>query len=63
MDLDTEFFGVEVDGYGRTVLGAEATTTIDRHDYNVNWNMPLDGGRLLVGPKIQIDLSIEAVQA
>ena len=63
VDLDTEFFGLEVDGYGRTVLGAEASTTIDRHDYNVNWNMPLDGDRLLVGPKIQIALSVEAVQA
>jgi len=63
VDLDTDFFGVDVDAYGRTVLGAEASTTIDRHDYNVNWNMPLDGGRLLVGPKIRIDLSIEAVQA
>ena len=63
VDLDTEFFGVEVDGYGRTVLGAEARTTIDRHDYNVNWNMPLDGDRLLVGPKVQIDLAVEAVLA
>lgn len=63
VDLDTEFFGVEVDGYGRTVLGAEASTTIDRHDYNVNWNMPLDGDRLLVGPKVKIDLSVEAVLA
>ena len=45
------------------MLGAEATTTIDRHDFNVNWNMPLDGGRLLVGPKIEINLSVEAVPA
>jgi polyisoprenoid-binding protein YceI len=61
--LDTEFFGVETDGYGRTVLGAEASTTIDRHDYNVSWNMPLEGDRLLVGPKVKIDLSVEAVLA
>ena len=46
-----------------TVLGAEATTTINRHDFNVNWNMPMDGGRFLVGPKIDIILSVEAVPA
>jgi polyisoprenoid-binding protein YceI len=63
VDLDAEFLGSEVNAFGKTVLGAEATTTIDRHDYNVNWNMPLDGGRLLVGPKIDITLSVEAVPA
>ncbi len=63
VDLDTEFLGSDTNAYGKTVLGAEATTTIDRHDFNVNWNMPLDGGRLLVGPKIDITLSVEAVPA
>jgi polyisoprenoid-binding protein YceI len=61
VDLQAEFLGVDVNPYGKTVLGAEATTTINRHDFNVNWNMPMDGGRLLVGPKIDITLSIEAV--
>ncbi|HZA71623.1 MAG TPA: YceI family protein [Propionibacteriaceae bacterium] len=63
VDLQAEFLGSDVSPFGMTVLGAEATTTIDRHDYNVNWNMPLDGGRLLVGPKIDITLSVEAVPA
>jgi polyisoprenoid-binding protein YceI len=61
VDLQAEFLGVAVNPYGKTVLGADATTTINRHDFNVNWNMPMDGGRLLVGPKIDISLSIEAV--
>jgi polyisoprenoid-binding protein YceI len=61
VDLQAEFLGVAVNPYGKTVLGAEATTTINRHDFNVSWNMPMDGGRLLVGPKIDITLSIEAV--
>jgi polyisoprenoid-binding protein YceI len=63
VDLAAEFLGIGNDAYGRTVLGAEATTTINRHDFKVDWNMPLDGGRFLVGPKIEITLSIEAVQA
>jgi polyisoprenoid-binding protein YceI len=63
VDLAAEFLGSATNAYGKTVLGAEATTTIDRHDFNVNWNMPLDGGRLLVGPKIDITLSVEAVPA
>jgi polyisoprenoid-binding protein YceI len=63
VELAAEFLGTGTDAYGRTVLGAEATTTINRHDFKVDWNMPLDGGRFLVGPKIDISLSIKAVQA
>ena len=63
VELAAEFLGTGTDAYGRTVLGAEATTTINRHDFKVDWNMPLDGGRFLVGPKIDISLSVEAVQA
>ena len=63
VDLAAEFLGSDTNPYGKTVLGAEATTTINRHDFNVDWNMPLDGGRLLVGPKIDITLSVEAVPA
>ncbi len=61
--LAAEFLGTGTDAYGRTILGAEATTTINRHDFLVDWNMPLDGGRLLLGPKIDITLSIEAVKS
>jgi polyisoprenoid-binding protein YceI len=63
VDLDAEFLGSDRNAYGKTVLGAEATTTINRHDFKVDWNMPLDGGRLLVGPKIDINLSVEAIPA
>jgi len=63
VDLDAEFLGTSTDAYGRTILGAEATTSINRHDFLVDWNMPLDGGRFLLGPKIDISLSIEAVKA
>jgi polyisoprenoid-binding protein YceI len=64
VDLEAEFLGSDVSPFGgMKVLGAEATTTINRHDYNVNWNMPMDGGRFLVGPKIDINLSVEAVPA
>jgi polyisoprenoid-binding protein YceI len=64
VDLQAEFLGTDVSPFGgMQVLGAEATTRIDRHDFNVNWNMPMDGGRFLVGPKIDIQLSIEAVPA
>jgi polyisoprenoid-binding protein YceI len=63
VDLAADFLGVAVDAYGATRLGAEAHTSIDRKDFGISFNVPLDGGRLLIGDKVDITLAIEAVQA
>lgn len=63
VDLAAEFLGVAVDAFGVTRVGAEATTTINRKDFNVDFNIPLDGGKFLIGDKIDITLSIEGVKA
>ena len=63
VDLAADFLGVETDAYGATRLGAEASTSIDRRDFNVTFNIPLDGGKLLIGDKIDITLAVEAVKA
>lgn len=59
--LDVEFLGIDKDAYGNTRIGFEATTEIDRRDFGVDFDIPLDGGKLLVGHKVQIQLSIQAV--
>ena len=63
VDLAAEFLGIATDAYGATRIGAEATTSINRKDFNVTFNVPLDGGKLLIGDKIDITLSTEAVKA
>lgn len=63
VDLAAEFLGIQADAYGNTRLGAEATTSINRKDFDVNWNLPLDGGTFLVGDKVDITLAVQAVKA
>jgi len=63
VDLSAEFFGVAGDAYGSTRLGAEASTTINRKDFGIDFNVPLDGGKLLIGDKVDIHLAVEAVRA
>ncbi len=58
--LDVEFLGTEVDPYGNTKIGFDATTEISRKDFGVDFNIPLDGGKLLIGDKVSITLSIQA---
>ena len=59
--LDVEFLGIDKDAYGNTRIGFEATTEINRKDFGVDFDIPLDGGKLLVGHKVTIELSVQAV--
>lgn len=61
VELDVEFLGIEQDAFGNTRIGFEATTEINRKDYGVDFNIPLDGGKLLVGDKVAISLSVQAI--
>lgn len=42
-------------------IGFVATTTINRHDFGVSWNAPLDRGGRVVGDEVAITLDVEAV--
>ena len=59
--LDVEVLGSEGDPWGGTRVGFEGTTSISRKDFGVDFNIPLDGGRLMIGDKIDIIIGIEAV--
>ncbi|EGB16092.1 YceI family protein [Pseudodesulfovibrio mercurii] len=51
-----------VDPWGNTRRGATALFTIDRRDYGVDWNAPLDGGGFMVGNTVHIAVDLEAIQ-
>lgn len=42
-------------------IGFTATTTINRHDFGVNWNAPMDKGGVVVGEEVAITLDVEAI--
>jgi polyisoprenoid-binding protein YceI len=51
-----------VDPWGNTRRGATALFSIDRRDYGVDWNAPLDGGGFMVGNTVNIAVDLEAIQ-
>ena len=59
--LDVEVLGTETDPWGGTRAGFEGTATISRKDWGVDFNIPMDGGRLLIGDKIDLVISAQAV--
>jgi polyisoprenoid-binding protein YceI len=59
--LALELNGVSADPWGGQRAGFSASTEINRSDFGVTFNMPLEGGGVVVGEKIKITLEIEAV--
>lgn len=47
------------DPWGNTKSGTRATATINRQDFGVTWNNTLDGGGVLVGDEVTIELDVE----
>jgi polyisoprenoid-binding protein YceI len=58
--LDVEGPSKEVkDPYGNMRVGATASTTINRKDFGLNWNVALEAGGVLVSDAVKVDLEIE----
>ena len=54
--------GVEVDAFGLTRAGFEGSRRINRRDFGLEWNMPLDSGGLLVSERILLEFEISAIK-
>ena len=61
VELDVEFLGLAQDPWGNQRVGFEASTVINRKDFGLTFNIPLDGGKLMVGDKVNVHLAVEAV--
>ena len=62
VELVVEFEGLARSPWGQEVIGFTATTEIDREDFGITWNQALETGGVLVGKKIRIEISAEAVR-
>lgn len=58
--LDTTFHGIGDTPWNTQVAAFSAETTVNRREYGLVWNMPLEKGGVLVGDTIKISLEIQA---
>ena len=61
VELDVDYKGM-VEAMGATRVGFKITGTIDRFDYNVDWNKSFGQG-LIVGRKVGINADVELIRA
>lgn len=61
--LEFDFVGLATDPWGNEKAAFSATTTIDREDWNLSWNVPLETGGVLVSKKVNLEIEMQAVPA
>ncbi len=59
--LEGQLIGT-VQDRGRTRVGFEASTTINRKDFGLVWNRAVEAGGWLIGDEVKIDISVAAVK-
>ena len=62
--LNGTFNGIQKGGAtGQDRVGFDATLTINRLDYGVKWNRAVEGGGVMLGDDVKIEINVEAVKA
>jgi polyisoprenoid-binding protein YceI len=51
------------DPWGNTRIGIAATTKINRKDFGLTWNSPLETGGVLVGEEVSLALDVQFIKA
>ncbi len=51
------------DPWGNTRIGLSASTKINRKDFGLTWNSPLETGGILVGDEVTITLDVQFIKA
>jgi polyisoprenoid-binding protein YceI len=58
-----EFQGAATDPFGNLRIGFEGSTVINRKDWGITWNAPLETGGVLVSEKVTLQLDISAIKS
>ena len=61
IDLDVELLGEGGDPWGGTRVGVEATGQISRKEFGIDFNVPLEGDKVMIGDKITLSITAEYV--
>lgn len=60
--LDLEYAGSAVDPYGNTRIGFEGSTVVNRKDWGIEFNAPLETGGVLISEKVTLEFEISAIR-
>ena len=61
LELAVEILGEGGDPWGGTRIGVEATAQLSRKEFGIDFNIPVQGDKVMIGDKISIFINAEAV--
>lgn len=61
--LDVEFGGVVKDPWGNEKAGFTINGKVNRKDWGLEWNVPLETGGVLVGEEVRISCEVQLMRA
>jgi polyisoprenoid-binding protein YceI len=61
--LDVDFGGIGTDPWGNVKAGFSLSGKINRKDWELNWNAPLEAGGVLVSEEVRLHAEIQLVKS
>jgi polyisoprenoid-binding protein YceI len=61
--VDVGYEGTATDPFGNQRLGLEGSVVVNRKDWDLTWNAPLDTGGVLVSEKVTLEFEVSAIKA
>ncbi len=62
ISLQVDFNGIADDQYGQTKAGFETTGTLNRKDFQLNWNAVTEAGNVVVSDKVRLIANLEFIK-
>ena len=59
--LPVTYLGAGKDPWGSEKIGFETESTLNRKDFGLQWNAPLEAGGFLIGDDVKVSVSIQGV--
>ena len=62
VELDAHFGGIVKDPWGGTRAGLKVWESLDRYDYDLEYNSVLEAGGLAIGREVRIECRVELIK-
>ncbi len=59
--LNIEYYGAVTDPWGGQRIGFTAEGEMNREDWDLTWNMPLETGGVVVGKTVKLLVNVDAL--
>jgi len=64
VELDGEYAGPVADPIsGKRKVGFELKGQIDKKDFGVTWNVPMEGGKFMLADRVNLNINAQAIEA